>query len=508
LGQVVHLRGDGRTKGKKAMNDRDVLAAASYAGTARPSDGRIVATRSQSAAERESRPKPRRESLTDLGNARRLVALFGGDLRYCYSWGKWLVWDRNRWRIDDVGGVEDRAKKTTWSIYSEAAKAAKSNDEDDRLMAEKLAKHAKASQSVARVNAMISMAHSESGVPIKPPDLDADRWLLNVSNGTLDLRTGELRPHRREDLITKLAPVDYDARAPLKVWLDFLERILAGNVNLIRFLQRCVGYALTGDVREQVIFFLHGTGANGKSTLLNVLLEILGDYAAQLNADALMMKQGESHPTALTDLFGRRFVSSVEVEEGKRLAEVLVKQLTGGDRVRARRMREDFWEFAPTHKVFLAANHKPVIRGTDHAIWRRIKLIPFEVTIPDDQQDKKLPEKLRNEFSGILRWAVEGCLEWKRHGLGEPDEVRLATAGYRAEMDLIGAFIAECCVVNAACAAKASDLYGCYSKWAEQNGEHPMAQRNFGLRLSERGFERKRGTGGSYWWNGIGLGAE
>ncbi len=204
---------------------------------------------------------------------------------------------------------------------------------------------------------MIALARSEPGIPILPAQLDTDPWLLNVSNGTLDLRTGELRPHRREDLITKLAPVEYHADAPCQLWLDFLARIMAGNVDLIRFLQRAIGYALTGDVSEQVLFFLHGTGANGKSTLLNVVIDLLGDYAAQLDSHVLMITQGEAHPTALTDLFGRRFVSLIEVEEGKRIAEVLVKQLTGGDRIRARRMREDFWEFRPTHKVFLAANH-------------------------------------------------------------------------------------------------------------------------------------------------------
>jgi putative DNA primase/helicase len=226
----------------------------------------------------------------------------------------------------------------------------------------------------------------------------------------------------------------------------------------------------------------------------------------QAAPDLLVAKKG-SHPTELADLFGMRLVASIEVEDGSRLAESLVKQLTGGDRVKARRMRQDFWEFEPTHKVLMACNHKPQVRGTDNAIWRRIRLVPFTETIPPAEQDKQLPEKLRAEASGILAWAVEGCLEWRREGLQEPEEVRRATAGYRSEMDVLGAFLRDCCELGAEHNIAVKDLYGAYKFWCEENGERPETQRRFGSRLTERGgFERYRGgVDGGHRWRGVRL---
>ncbi|MGH7378091.1 MAG: DNA primase family protein, partial [Candidatus Methylomirabilales bacterium] len=275
-----------------------------------------------------------------------------------------------------------RAKETVGSMYLEAAA------QPDQDLRAALAAHAMKCESDSRIRAMLSLAESEPGVPVEPGAFDADPWLFNCLSGTLDLRTGELRPHRREDLLTKLAPVDYDPGAKAPTWTAFLDHIMAGNREVIEYLQRAVGHALTGDVREQVLQFLHGTGANGKTTFLNAILDAVGDYGKQAAPELLTIKYGTEHPTGLADLRGCRFVASIEVEEGKRLAEVLVKQLTGGDRLKARFMRENFFEFTPTHKIFLAVNHKPVIRGTDHAIWRRIRLVPFTVTIPDAEQDK------------------------------------------------------------------------------------------------------------------------
>ena len=216
---------------------------------------------------------------------------------------------------------------------------------------------------------------------------------MNVLNGTLDLRTGTLRPHRREDSLSKLAPVIYDENATCPRWLKFLDRVMDGNKDLITYLQRVAGYCLTDEVSEQCLWFLHGTGANGKSTLLQTLIDLMGDYGMQAVSEFLMVKTNESHPTERADLHGKRFVATIETEQGKRIAEALMKQMTGGDRLRARRMRQDFFEFAPTHKIFLAANHKPTVCGTDQAAWRRIKLIPFTVTIADDEKDKDLPSR-------------------------------------------------------------------------------------------------------------------
>jgi putative DNA primase/helicase len=427
--------------------------------------------------------------LTDLGNAERLVARHGRDMRHCAPLGGWLVWDGQRWRLDDSGEVERRAKETVRSIYFEVAK------EDDDAWRKALRDHARRSEARTRVEAMIALARSESGIPTRPDEFDADPWLLNAENGTLDLRTGEKHSHRREDLITKLAPVEYDPDAAAPVFYGFLRTVLPSEA-LRRFLQRAIGYAAAGVVSEEVLPIFHGVGANGKTTLTNVILDALGDYGMQAPPDLLMVKQ-RAHPTELTDLFGKRFVVCMETEENRRLAESLVKGLTGRERIRARRMREDFWEFSPTHTVFLGTNHKPEVRGTDHAIWRRLKLVPFDVTIPESEQDKRLPEKLRQELPGILAWIVRGCLEYQREGLGEPEEVRKATGTYRADMDVLAAFIGDRCVVHGNATVGATPLYEAYKTWCETGGEQAEKQRRFGMRLTERGFKRGQFTSGA-----------
>jgi putative DNA primase/helicase len=369
-----------------------------------------------------------------------------------------------------------------------------------------------------RLNAMLESARSEPGIPILPEELNRDGMLLNCDNGTLELQTGKLREHRPQDFITKLCPVAYDPDARCETWLRFLADIFpsgdgakdAGDGELIGWLQRFLGYCLTGNVREQILPIFWGKGANGKSTLLNVLLEMLGtDYAIKAPTDLLMVK-GDAHPTEKADLFGRRLVVCLETEEGRRLAEAMVKDLTGGDRIRARRMREDFWEFSPTHKVILCTNHKPRIRGTDHAMWRRIRLVPFTVTIPDARQDKQLPDKLRAEYPGILAWLVRGCLDWQRDGLGMSKAVRTATQGYRSEQDLLASFVDEYCFVdvgNPAVKCKAGDFYRRFVAWCETSGESKGAdipsQRKVGEALSERGFQRQVSNG--TWYHGLGL---
>jgi len=463
-------------------------------------------TASSTVARPAERAKPEEgPHLTDLGNAQRLVARHREGLRYSFPLGKWFAWDGRRWAPDETGEVYRKAKETVRAMYAEASQI---RDEKAR---EALAKHALRSESDGKVRAMVSLARSEPGVPVLPAELDRDPWVLNVVNGTLNLRSGELRPHRREDYITKIAPVEYDPEAKAPTWEAFLDSIFPGRHQVVRFIQKAVGYSLTGDTREHALFFCYGGGSNGKTTKLKTLQETLGDYAKQAPPDLLMAKQGTEHPTGLADLAGARLVVCVEAQEGKRLAEALVKQMTGGDRVKARRMREDYWEYQPTHKIWLAANHKPRVRGTDYAIWRRIRLIPFTATFhpPDSnlepKQDPALPEKLRAELPGILRWAIEGCLAWQREGLAPPDEVKAATEAYRAESDTLGAFIDEKCSVEPTERARAGDLYREYVKWCEENGERPESQRRFGERLAERGFTRKKAGGGIHTWEGIGL---
>ena len=427
------------------------------------------------------------------------MARYGRDLRYCFDFGKWLCWDGIRWAIDRDGAALDKAKDTARAMLAEAATL---NDRED---ARKLAAWSFRSQARERLAAMLFLAQSD--VSVRPERLDTHPWLLNVLNGTLDLRTGKLRPADRADLMTKAAPVVYDPTATCPEWLAFLNRIFDGNAEIIRYVQKAVGYSLTGDDREQAFFVGYGIGRNGKSTLLETIAALLGDdYAQQAAPELLMQKTHDRHPTELAALRGMRLVTAIETGEGKRLNEPLVKQLTGGDRIAARFMHGDFFTFTPTHKLWLATNHKPTIRGTDLGMWRRIKLIPFTVQIPDAEKDDALKARLRAPEArpGILNWAIEGVLLWQREGLKPPQTVVEATQAYREEMDVLAAWIADCCVIHKQAEASAADLYASYFGWCGSQGERSESQRSFGLRLTERGFERvKRRT--NWAWLGIGL---
>jgi putative DNA primase/helicase len=383
------------------------------------------------------------------------------------------------------------------------------SDEDlDADKAKALVKHALRSEAHKAIGAMVALARSEPGIPVTADQLDRNPWLFNVDNDTLDLRTNDLRRHRREDLITRLAPVSYDPDATCPTWLAFLDRIMDSNQDLIQFLQRAIGYTLTGSARERVLFMLHGTGANGKSTLLETVAGLLGDYAKSTRAETLLVKTYDGGiPNDLAALKGARFVSTSETEEGKRLAEALVKALTGGDTLSARFLRGEFFTFRATFKLWLATNHKPVIRGTDPAIWDRIKLVPFEIRIREEEQDKELPSKLQLERPGILTWALRGCLDWQqRHGLGVPTAVREATANYRRDMDVVAAFLDECCVVADGARVSARDLYKAYESWCHDSGEKPMTQKSLSLRLQEKAFVPARlDRNGTRGWKGVGL---
>jgi P4 family phage/plasmid primase-like protien len=311
-------------------------------------------------------------ALTDLGNAERLIAWHGFDLRYVSAWDRWLVWDGRRWRTDDTGEVQRRAKRTVRAMYAMAAESA--SDQERRG----IAAWAMRSEAEARIRAMVSLARTESGVQVLPSDLDINPWLFNVENGTVDLRTGELRPHRRRDLITKLTPVRFGRDTECPTWLSFLDQILGGDRDLVTFLQRVVGYSLTGSTAEQILLLLYGTGANGKSTFLNVLKEVLGEYAAQIDFASLLVQRQDSVRNDLARLAGARMVTGIEAEEGRRFSEVVVKQLTGGDPITARFLFREHFEFTPQFTLWLAANHKPTVRGTDYAIWRRMRLIPLK----------------------------------------------------------------------------------------------------------------------------------
>lgn len=425
-------------------------------------------------------------NLTDTGNGQRLASRHGQDMRYSYTLRKWLLWDGTRWIFDDLGSITRLAKDTARGIYSEAAQ----QTDDTRRAA--TVKHATASESLPRLTAMVELAKSEPGIPVHPDELDRDPLLLGTANGTVNLRTGGLREPQREDYITKSAMTHYDPAARCPQWMNFLNRIMAGDTEMIGFLQRSIGYSLTGSTAEQCLFMLYGTGANGKSTFLNVLSELVGDYGANTPAESLMVQQNSGVRNDIARLRGVRFVTAIETEDGQRLAESLVKSLVGGDTISARFLYGEFFDFKPQFKLFLAANHKPIIKGDDYAIWRRVRLVPFEVTVPEAEWDLALPEKLRAELPGILNWAIEGCLEWLRAGLRPPDKVLAATQAYRTDMDVMQQFFDERCHIEPRAMVGATELYAEYRQWAEDNTGWVMSQTAFGRKLGERGFAKGR----------------
>lgn len=436
---------------------------------------------------------------TDAGNARRLVEASGHELRWVPQWGTWLTWDGARWKVDTKGVVVERAKAVAHALY---AQAVLTTSEERRAAI----KWALASESAGRIDAMIRLARSEPGISVDADELDAYPWLFNVSNGTVDLTTGQLLRPDPTWLLTKLSPVDFDEEASCPRWLEFLDQVLPDR-EVQEFLRRAVGYTLTGITTEQVLFFAHGNGANGKSTFLESLAGVMGDYARQADPELLLnLGAVTAHPTGTADLQGARLVVCSEIDEGRRLAEAKLKRLTGGDKISARRMRENFFEFAPTHKLWLQANHRPVIRGTDYAVWRRLRLVPFLVTIPSEERDKFLARRLAEEAAGILAWAVGGCVAWRSYGLSSPVAVTAATESYRAEMDVLADFIEEYCRLGEEYRAAAADLYKAYTTWCADSGERPMSQHVLGAMLTERGFDRRKyGPTRRWHWFGVGL---
>lgn len=448
-------------------------------------------------------------TLDDLGNARRLVAEHGKDLKYVHLSKKWYFWTGKYWRVDNQGEVEQRAKSIVARLYREAAET------DDTKEAAKIAQHAIRSSSVGRILAMVRLAQGEPGIPMQPDDFNADPFMLNCQNGTIDLRTGNLGPHRREDLITSMAPVDYDPDATCDKWEEFLLQIMDYKARpdtatrMVVFLWQALGYALTGDCREECMFLLWGGGANGKGTMVNTVAAILGDYARNTPVESLLSrKKGGEIPADIARLDGPRFVTSSEVDQGQRLAEGLVKALTGRDTITARYLYGEFFDFEPQFKLWMSTNNKPIIRGTDDGIWRRINFIRFPVHFAPEDRDGNLRKKLWEERSGILSWMVRGCLDWQCQGLVVPPEVKEDIAEYRNEMDVLAEFITDRCQVHPNNFATASDLYDSYTEWAEQAGlkeKEVLKQRTFGRCLSERGFLRDKGAQGARIWRGVGL---
>jgi putative DNA primase/helicase len=433
---------------------------------------------------------------TDLGNARRLVRLHGQDLRFTGAMG-WLVWDGRRWRRDETGEAERRAKDTVRAIWDEI----RGEDPDDD---ERVTKWAVKSQGAARIEAMLKLARSEPELSTRDEEFDRDAWLLNVLNGTIDLRTGELRPHRREDLLTKLVPVAYDPAATAPRWLAFLEQVQP-DPDARGFLARYAGYCLTGEMGEQVFAVHHGGGSNGKGVYSDTLLAVFGDYASVTPYATFVQRRPDAPTNDLAALRGARLVVASEPNEGMRLDEGAVKSITGEDPVSARFHYREFFTYRPTCKLILTGNHRPRIRGTDHAMWRRVLLVPWPVTVT--KPDKDLRRRLREELPGILRWIVEGCLAWQRDGLRPPAVVRAAVDEYREAEDHVGRFIADRCALGSDLVVSAKDLRASYELWVESEGEEAFSAKALGARLTDRGIRAVKDVAGirGRGWQGIAL---
>jgi putative DNA primase/helicase len=429
--------------------------------------------------------------LTDAGNAERIAQRHGVDLKHVPEWG-WMCWDGRRF-VRDGHDARKRATETARvAIHEEAAREA------DPSRQKELAGWARKSQAAPRIQGALWLA--EASLKATTDDFDTHPWLLNVQNGTVDLRTGSLLPHRREHMQTRVAPVEYDENAPIEQFEKFLNRVIP-DPDVRGFLQRAVGYSLTGLTVEQVLFFLFGAGRNGKSVFLELLLkDMLGEYA-QAAAIATLTGHQSGIPNDVARLAGTRAVTVSETPEGARFNESLIKDLTGGDTITARFLRREYFDFRPQFKLWIRGNHKPVIRGTDDGIWRRVLLVPFNEQIPEAEVDMELPGKLRAELAGILAWAVRGCLDWQAEGLNPPQSITDETREYRSEMDTIGNFIQEECATGAEFKTRAKTLYAAYSKWAEDNGKQAVNSTRFGMSLAERGF--KKDKQGVIYWHGI-----
>jgi putative DNA primase/helicase len=437
---------------------------------------------------------------TDLGNAERFVDAHRDRVLWCPTRKAYLCWDGKRYAWDERGEAVKLAHLTARGIFHEAADA--ESEEEQKA----ITKWALASQNESRINAMLSQARPYLAVGME--ELDRDPWLVNCQNGTLDLRTGRLKDHDPTDRITKIVPEDYDPDASCPRFKRFLKEALVDDA-LINFVKRYSGYTLTGITRERLLAILYGFGKNGKTTLVELLHEVLGDYARNTDVETLLIKKYQGVGNDVAALKGARFVSAAEVEKGRRLAESKVKQLTGRDTVTARFLFGENFDFRPEFKLWLSTNNKPVIQGTDDAIWDRIRLIPFTQRFDGPKADTKLPDKLRGELAGVFAWMVEGCLEWQEHGLEEPKTVTDATKQYREEMDTLASFLDETCVIGPSYRVLAETLYQRYAMWCDKSGERKDPKKAFVARLGERGFDHRRETAGvnkgRYIWLGIGF---
>lgn len=424
---------------------------------------------------------------TEDGLANAFTRRYGVDWLYCAAWGKWLVWNSVRWNVD---------KSLYVNFLSRTICRAASFKANSARLKARLA-------SSSTISAVERIARSDPRHASLVEHWDSDPWLLNTPGGVIDLHTGAKRAHQRSDRMTKVCTAVPHGDCPN--WLVFLQDVTGGDAELVAYLQRMVGYCLTGDISSHALFFLYGTGANGKSVFVNVIATILGDYSANAPMDTFMETRSDRHPTDLAGLRGARFVSATETEQGRRFNEAKIKAITGGDLVTARHMHQDFFTYAPHYKILIAGNHKPAIRNIDEAMRRRLHLIPFTVTVPSERRDPRLTERLLAERDGILAWAVEGCLQWQQMGLKAPASVTSATDEYFEAEDAMGRWLEERCHLGANVKALSITLFNDWKQWAEACGEFVGSMRRFSDALITRKFDKWRNSWGARGFAGIDL---
>lgn len=437
----------------------------------------------QSSSTTKAEPTSNALILTEVRTAERTAERNKNRIVLAVPGDEWRVYTDGRWQLDELRNVQLAVVENARSYLADAA------DEEDKTHRRDLITHATRMESHRGVMAVCERLKAIPGVAVSRKEFDRDPLLFNVRNGTINLESGVLRPHDASDQLTKMAQVTFieDARCPR--YDAFLDRIVDGDVEMIAFPQRLLGYLLTGLTNEQAMFFFYGLGANGKTVLIETWRALLGEYATQADISSFLLKKFDGGPrNDIARLEGARLVTCTEIPDGKRLDEPLIKSVTGSDVITARLLYKEPIEFQPVFKLVMAGNHKPMIRGTDNGIWRRLRMVPFAVAIPEHERDPNLTRALRAELSGILNWALQGCRDWRTHGLMPPSKVMAATRDYRESSDTFRVFLADCCAQEEHAATPFSELWKAYTEWAGQSGEHAMSRIKFGQTLTERGF--------------------
>lgn len=432
---------------------------------------------------------------TDVTNCTYFLKAYSEKIRFCVTWNKFLIWNGTFWQTDTRSGVESLCIKFVHKMYRGLRVI------NDLQMQKDFEKHLIKSESFRRIQALVGLLKISEEIIVEDNELDTDEYLFNVQGIMLNLKNGKGMNPDPKYLITKKSNFIYDREAKCLTWDIFLMQIFNKDFELIHFVQKAMGYAMSGDVSEQCLFILWGTGANGKSTFLNVLQHLFGDYACSTGTETFMKKTTE-HSNDLARLKGARLVTTSEAKQGKPISESLIKQITGEDMLVARFLYGEYFTFKPTFKIFMATNHKPKIKGADNGIWRRIKMIPFTVTIPPEQRDKNLTKKLTAENSGILNWLIQGYAMWTKEGLkNEPDAVKEANEEYRFDMDSVGTFVSECFEIDASMRWKLGNkiLYDTYLKWCNKNNERPLSHKGLSMRMQEKGFKRCVSNSQRFW---------